>query len=356
MSMLVKSRAGKSAAPWAEADVKADKSGVHHAVFWPSRNGAYLEAQRLGNRTAESEFKVGARYVGDWAGNQKSGFGVQTWTNGRRYEGEWSRGKQNGVGTMLVRRGAKGKAMRKEYVGDWREGKRHGTGVFHFANGDRYDGEWVDGKAEGRGKLAYANGDMYEGNWLSGDRSGLGVLSLANGDRYEGHWLGDEKEGPGRFFYFSTNKVYEGEWVGGVAKCGTFENIPAAMLGGGASAAAAAASVDNFDLPSLELSDATRVMGDAVTSLRQDRAAATGEQSVVFGAAELEQLRQEFELADPTGSGTIPCSQLGSVLMGLGMSPTDDEVDMLIRDIGAEPDTPISFAEFIDIMALLSAE
>ena len=51
-------------------------------------------------------------------------------------------------------------------------------------------------------------------------RSGLGVLTFVNGDRYEGHWLADKKEGPGRHFYSATRKVYTGEWVDDVAKCG----------------------------------------------------------------------------------------------------------------------------------------
>lgn len=52
------------------------------------------------------------------------------------------------------------------------------------------------------------------------------VLSLANGDRYDGYWLHDKKEGPGRFYYKATRKVYEGEWVGGSPKCGTYRDLP----------------------------------------------------------------------------------------------------------------------------------
>ena len=36
------------------------------------------------------------------------------------------------------------------------------------------------------------------------------------------------------------------------------------------------------------------------------------------------------------------------------MSWTDDGMAGLLADIGATPDTPLSFAEFVDIMALLS--
>ena len=164
-------------APWAEADLKADKSGVHHAVFWPARNRKFAEAQRLGNRTSEPEYRVGAKYVGDWQNNKKGGFGVQTWTTGQRYEGGWKDGKREGKGTMLVpvEKGRKG-ALRKQYTGDWAGGKKHGIGVCHYANGDTYEGEWAFGKREGRGKLTCANGDVYEGSWLADQQSGLGVL------------------------------------------------------------------------------------------------------------------------------------------------------------------------------------
>lgn len=67
---------------------------------------------------------------------------------------------------------------------------------------------------------------MYEGGWQGGKRTGFGVLLCANGDRYEGHWLDDKKEGPGRYYYRSTNKVYEGEWVDDVPKCGEYRTAP----------------------------------------------------------------------------------------------------------------------------------
>ena len=115
----------------------------------------------------------------------------------------------------------------------------------------RYEGEWRSGLKHGHGKMVYANGDVYEGDWMDDQRAGLGVLTLgacldfdgraraspcsrrlgcvcvaANGDTYEGHWLADKKEGPGRYFYVSTRKMYEGEWVDDVAKCGVFSDIP----------------------------------------------------------------------------------------------------------------------------------
>jgi len=162
--------------------------------------------------------------------------------------------------------------------------------------------------------------------------------------------LEDKKEGPGRFFYHATNKVYEGEWVDDVAKCGTFKDVPSDVGGGGVD------TMDNFSVPSLELEDPEVVVSEAVAKIRQERAQAhAGDQEVVFTPGELEQLRNEFRAADSQGSGVIKCSELGTVLRGLGMTPQDDEIQLLLEDLNADVDTEISFAEFVDIMALLSA-
>lgn len=48
--------------------------------------------------------------------------------------------------------------------------------------------------------------------------------SAANGDLYDGYWLNDKKEGPGRYYYKATCKMYEGEWVDGAPKCGTYHD------------------------------------------------------------------------------------------------------------------------------------
>ena len=119
---------------------------------------------------------------------------------------------------------------------------------------------------------------------------------------------------------------HEGERVAGVAKCGTYGTIPDEELGGAgsAAAAAAAASADNFDIPSLGLQNATRVLSDRVTELRQGRAMGTA--GVVFSEEDLAQLRDEFDLADPGATGTIACgslggpkSQLGNCVVGRGL-------------------------------------
>ena len=84
----------------------------------------------------------------------------------------------------------------------------------------RYEGHFVNGKRHGSGTCEYANGDIYEGEWRNNERSGSGLMLLANGDRFEGIFRGDKKNGSGKYYYRDTRKMYEGEWVNDIAKCG----------------------------------------------------------------------------------------------------------------------------------------
>ena len=45
-------------------------------------------------------------------------------------------------------------------------------------------------------------------------------MLLANGDRFEGVFRGDKKNGTGKYYYRDTRKMYEGEWIDDIAKCG----------------------------------------------------------------------------------------------------------------------------------------
>ena len=65
--------------------------------------------------TREEIFKLsGARYVGEWIGLVRDGFGVQFWPDGSIYEGNWELDRACGIGK------------------------------FYYANGDFYEGEWQD--------------------------------------------------------------------------------------------------------------------------------------------------------------------------------------------------------------------
>jgi hypothetical protein len=336
-------------------DRDAAKNGPHHTVFGVRPNPKHYEDLRLGKHKLAFPFTGGEQYTGDWLDNKKHGFGSMTMVSGDKYEGEWQANRRDGKGTHWVK---KGKRLRKEYAGDWRHDKRHGLGIFYYQNGDKYEGEWANDRRHGRGKMAYASGEVYEGDWSSDLRSGLGVLTLANGDRYEGHWLDDQKEGPGRYFYLSTLKVYEGEWSTGTARCGVYKDMENAAFDAQYSGAS-----EGFELPSLGLADSEAVVGQAVATVRQARTqeASLEEESGVdgpaadrqFTEAELAMMRTEF--GELSANGLLPCHDLIELFRRLGMAPLESEVDSLLSVINAELTTEITFAEFVDIMALLSS-
>jgi hypothetical protein len=114
----------------------------------------------------------------------------------------------------------------KSYDGEWLHDKFHGRGVMYYhLTGARYEGEWARGRQNGWGTMFYPNGDRYEGEWLEGKRSGQGVIWLSNGDRYEGSWLNDVKNGSGKYHYNQLKRIYDGEWLQDVAKCGYLRDI-----------------------------------------------------------------------------------------------------------------------------------
>mmetsp|Transcript_15016 Transcript_15016/g.35543 ORF Transcript_15016/g.35543 Transcript_15016/m.35543 type:complete len:364 (-) Transcript_15016:31-1122(-) len=338
----------------AQADAKANRNGPHHTVYWVRGNPAFEKSKTLGLASDESKYRDGARYQGDWADNKKDGFGTLTSPDGTRYEGEFRANKRHGKGTLLIRRGGK---YRKKYTGDWANNKRDGMGVYFYDDGAKYEGEWVAGKRHGRGKMAYVSGEVYQGDWVDDKRSGLGVLTLTDGNHYEGHWHNDKKEGPGRFFYLTTRKMYEGEWADDVAKCGVFSDLPFDVADDEAGAAE-----DAFVLPPCALEDADAVVVDAVDSVRkwrldQLRAAGLVEAAPTSAAdlseEEVEQLRAAFGVVDSRDTGIVMGRDLTDVLGALGIAATPDDLAALLEELGADVDSPITFDDFANIMALL---
>ena len=48
--------------------------------------------------TRRHTFRTGAVYDGEWLGNERCGFGVQTWPDGAEYRGEWRQNTATGKG------------------------------------------------------------------------------------------------------------------------------------------------------------------------------------------------------------------------------------------------------------------
>jgi hypothetical protein len=77
---------------WRVNDHKANKAGPHRSVYWVERRQADEDGKVRGEKWLQ-----GARYVGDWQGNLKEGFGVMYYVNGMKYEGQWTRNLRHGL-------------------------------------------------------------------------------------------------------------------------------------------------------------------------------------------------------------------------------------------------------------------
>jgi MORN repeat len=77
------------------------------------------------------------------------------------------------------------------YEGEWLGQVRDGYGIQTWPDGAKYEGYWVNNKAAGFGKFKHADGDLYEGEWFDDKANGEGVYISASGSRYEGAWKED---------------------------------------------------------------------------------------------------------------------------------------------------------------------
>lgn len=73
--------------------------------------------------------------------------------------------------------------------------------------------------------MIFKNGDVYVGQWFEGRRNGYGVLTKRIGDHFEGSWVNDLREGQGSYFYAESNKLFVGEYVDDMPKCGIYSEV-----------------------------------------------------------------------------------------------------------------------------------
>ncbi|KAG7399744.1 hypothetical protein PHYBOEH_008078 [Phytophthora boehmeriae] len=363
----------------------AARNGPRHSVYWvqPKKSETQLpsyanvmESTNMAAASSKIEYTLVGKYTGDWKDGKKHGYGALLYANGNKYEGEWVEGKRQGRGVYWVE---EKKRLRKQYAGEWYNDHRHGRGTSFHEDGNKYEGQWLNNKRHGVGRMVYSD-----------DQS----VYDANGDRYDGHWLNDMKEGPGRYFYKATRKMYEGEWVEGAPKCGTYHDD--AEFNTHDDDLNDEEGRNAFQLPELELADPEQVLSEGVASIRQDRVReqafndATDDANddvpdeyrrssmtatdlepgaVVFDEQMLRMIQSEFAalLAEqsaafaenhnkqtaPIRSGCIPCSRLPNLIEVLQLDVTEEQLAELLQEIGANHDTLVSFAECVDILSLL---
>lgn len=329
---------------------KTLKNGNRSTIFWAKPNLKYKQAQHDNIAPETPQYKGNGTYTGEWKDNKKSGFGVATFANGRKYEGQWLRGKMHGTGTMWVRKkGSSG--YRKRYQGDFANNKFHGVGKMFYDSGDKYEGNFENHRRHGRGVCEYANGDVYEGEWRGDKRSGRGLLLLKNGDRFDGHFSDDKKNGMGIYYYFSTRKMYEGEWLAGVPKCGEYKALPAHFND-------RVKPQKELRLPALTLKNPQAVLQRAKTEVRVAREEALSAELTpgeTFSADELEQLYTAFKWGDQTGSGRISPERFMLVVQHLGLNASTEQLQDLCQDLGIGPFDTIDRDRFLRLMCYMKA-
>jgi len=347
---------------WRQNEAKALKSGTRGTIYWVKQSAKYDEFKRDGLLVMSKEpprFQTGDSYAGDWLHNRKHGFGTMTWANGKKYQGDFRNGKRDGTGTLWLMKDGN---LRKVYSGYWKEGRRHGVGVHFDQEGNKYEGSWFAGKKCGHGKLLYTNGDVYEGEFRENERSGLGILTYTNGDRFEGHWSRDKKEGPGRYYYRETRKLLQAEWIDDSPKAGVFSDWP------GVDSSNSGEMV--FELPEIHLIDSQKVLEEAFQETRRKRSEELGkrtaneakrsdlaeqEQEPVFTEEELNDIATAFYAVDEERTGQVLGAQIARVLNELGIEPNEEDMEQLLEDLGATPESSVTLQAFVGLLASLRA-
>ena len=64
-----------------------------------------------------------------------------------------------------------------------------------------------------------------------------------------------------------------------------------------------------------------------------------------------DQIKQAWQLFDEDESGSIEHHELKQVMKNLGLNPTQDELDDIIRDIDKDMDGQIDYNEFLRLMS-----
>lgn len=79
-------------------------------------------------------------YEGQWANNQRQGFGTMRWKNGIKYEGNFNKDSRDQV-----------------------------SGTMWFASGEVYSGGWVSNLMHGEGSLTLTDGSCFRGQFCKGE-------------------------------------------------------------------------------------------------------------------------------------------------------------------------------------------
>jgi len=150
----------------------------------------------------------GATYHGDWIGNTRHGYGVETWPDGSTYEGTWEAGRVHGHAIFRQPNGAK-------YEGQWKCGRQHGAGIHISDNGAKYEGQFQHGMKNGQGTIFLTDGSTYKGEIVDNMMHGPGEYEWIDGKSFTGEWSNNLMHGHGVYQYVEGGMhkgTYEGQY------------------------------------------------------------------------------------------------------------------------------------------------
>lgn len=104
------------------------------------------------------------RYVGGWKKDARKGFGVFIEASGEKYYGEWTRGK---VSIYF---------FNPLFYAFFNEPQRSGFGLQMYTDGTYYEGQHLHDEMRGKGKICIPNGDSIIGEWANNKVSGANFL------------------------------------------------------------------------------------------------------------------------------------------------------------------------------------
>lgn len=94
------------------------------------------------------------------------------------------------------------------------------------------------------------------------------------GDHFEGSWVNDKREGQGSYFYAESNKLFVGEYVDDMPKCGIYSEVIDESVSESEKVEKDLQMPDFDDippLPKLQLKNPVMVLEGALKNVRSDR-------------------------------------------------------------------------------------
>ncbi|CCW66981.1 unnamed protein product [Phytomonas sp. Hart1] len=186
-----------------------------YGVFYDAKERATYIGVFLYNRlqayaTAVFEKYGKEKYEGSWLDGKQQGKGTFTFDNGDVLCGVWHLGKpQDGIVKYTCSDGTR-------YVGDWVGGSRCGYGTEVRKDGSVYEGEWAQNKPFGRGRLINPDGKVLESSWEDGKiASGCCKIAYPCGSVYCGDQINGIPHGEGTLSY-PDGTVFKGTFREGI--------------------------------------------------------------------------------------------------------------------------------------------